>query len=76
MAPKGDTCRLVATTKVGEEIHLSVLHNEKGFVYFNLSETNSQPNDIKEYITDLQPKILSGAYHSELVDMTREEICV
>ncbi len=75
MAPKCETCRLVATTKVEEDIHLTVLHNKEGFVYFKLSETDKQRNDIKTYIMDLQPKILSGAYHSELVDMTKEEIC-
>ncbi|MDL4842318.1 hypothetical protein [Aquibacillus rhizosphaerae] len=75
MAPKGKTCRLVATTKVEEDIHISVLHNEKGFVYFKLTETNEQLNDIQEYIKELQPKILSGAYHTQLVDMAKEEVC-
>ncbi|MCT2535221.1 hypothetical protein NC661_11940 [Aquibacillus koreensis] len=75
MAPKCETCRLVATTKIEEDIHLTVLHNEEGFVYFKLSETDNQRNDIKAYIKDLQPKILSGVYQSELVDMTKEEIC-
>ncbi|WP_407271367.1 hypothetical protein [Radiobacillus sp. PE A8.2] len=75
MAPKGKNCRLVATTKIGEEINLSVLHSEDGFVYFKLSDTAKQRKDIQEYITDLQPKILSGVYNAELVDMKKEEIC-
>ncbi|MBM7573363.1 hypothetical protein JOC48_003925 [Aquibacillus albus] len=75
MPPKGKTCRLVATTKVGEETHISVLHNEEGFVYFNLSEKDKQRQDIQEYISELQPKIQSGIYQAELVDMKKEEIC-
>lgn len=75
MAPKSKTCRLVATTKVGDEIQLSVLHHEDGFIYFNLNDTNKQRKDVQEYITELQPKILDGVYSAELIDMEKEEIC-
>ncbi|GGM27806.1 hypothetical protein GCM10011351_12120 [Paraliobacillus quinghaiensis] len=75
MAPKSKTCRLVATTTVGGETQLSVLHHEDGFVYFNLKDTDKQREDIKEYINELQPKILEGVYSAELVDMEEEEIC-
>ena len=75
MAPKSKTCRLVATTKVAEEIHLSVLHYEDGFIYFNLKDTDKQREDIQEYIIELQSKILEGVYSAELVDMENEEIC-
>ncbi|MRH41705.1 hypothetical protein GH741_03340 [Aquibacillus halophilus] len=75
MPPKGKTCRLVATTKIGMDIHLTVLHIEDGFVYHKLSDTDKQRKDIQEYITELHPKILSGVYHAELVDMAKEEIC-
>ncbi|WP_186580653.1 hypothetical protein [Aquibacillus kalidii] len=75
MAPKSKTCRLVATTKMGADVHLTVLHQEDGFVYFQLSETDKQRKDIQEYISNLQPKILSGVYNTELVDMSTEEIC-
>ncbi len=75
MPPKGETCRLVATTKVGADINLCVLCYQEGFVYFQLNDISEQREDIKKYITDLQPKILSGVYHTELVDMEKEEVC-
>lgn len=75
MAPKGQNCRLVATAKDGMDFYLSVLHDEDGFVYFNLNDIDQQRKDIQEYITELQPKILSGVYNAELVDMSKEEIC-
>ncbi|WP_112182449.1 MULTISPECIES: hypothetical protein [Paraliobacillus] len=75
MAPKCETCRLVATTKVEDEILLTVLHSEDGFVYFNLTDIENQREDIQVYITELQPKILSGAYCAELIDMEKEEVC-
>ncbi|CQR45973.1 hypothetical protein BN1058_00216 [Paraliobacillus sp. PM-2] len=72
MAPKGDTCRLVATVKEEEDIQLTVLHQDKGFLYFPLSKTNEQSKDIKEYISSIQSKIESGIYQIELVDMNKE----
>ncbi|WP_226037420.1 hypothetical protein [Aquibacillus saliphilus] len=44
-------------------------------MYFQLNDISEQREDIKKYITDLQPKILSGVYHTELVDMEKEEVC-
>ncbi|WP_374065667.1 hypothetical protein [Paraliobacillus sp. JSM ZJ581] len=73
MAPKGDTCRLVATVKEKEDVQLTVLHQDKGFIYFPLSKKNEQPKDIEEYITSIQSEIESGAYQIKLVNMTAEE---
>ncbi|MRH43193.1 hypothetical protein GH741_10925 [Aquibacillus halophilus] len=72
MPPKCETCRLVGTTKDEDQICVTVLHYEEGFVYFRLSETRDQRKDIEEYIIDLLPKILSGVYHVELIDMGEE----
>ena len=76
MPPKSKTCRLVATEKVDDEFHLTVLDYENGFIYFKLSDIDQQREDIQSYIEELLPKILSGVYNTELVDMEKEEICV
>lgn len=72
--PKCEACRLVATSKVGSEVYLSVLHYEEGFIYFGLSELEEQRQDIRSYIMDLLPEILAGNYQVELVNMEEEEI--
>lgn len=75
MAPRCKTCRLVATTEAEGETLLTVLHSEDGFVYFNLTDIENQREDIQVYIKKLQPKILSGDYCAELIDMEKEEVC-
>ncbi|MBM7541618.1 hypothetical protein [Amphibacillus cookii] len=75
MAPKGKTCRLVTTVQVGEDIQVTILHKDNGFIYFMLSEIKQQAHDIQIYINKLIPKIKSGKYQAELVEMEKEEIC-
>ncbi|WP_182200171.1 hypothetical protein [Paraliobacillus salinarum] len=75
MAPKCDTCRLVATVKDDEDVQLTILHQEEGFIYFPLSMVDEQREDVRKYITSIQPKIESGAYQIELVKMTSDEAC-
>ncbi|MCZ0701660.1 hypothetical protein J2T56_000132 [Natronobacillus azotifigens] len=65
----------MATTKDKKDIQLSILHYEDGFVYFSLADINKQREDIQAYITELQPKILSGEFNPKLIDMENEEIC-
>ncbi|SEN71877.1 hypothetical protein SAMN04488134_101724 [Amphibacillus marinus] len=75
MAPKGETCRLVATSKHAENVHLTILHREQGFLYFDLAELTDQSDDIQAYIHDIESNILAGRYQMELVEMNDEEIC-
>jgi len=75
MAPKCKTCRLVTTTKVGDDMQITILHHEDGFVYFNLSDLGNQRKDIIAYITEIKPEIQSGVYCAGLIDMDKEEIC-
>ncbi|WP_171038094.1 hypothetical protein [Aquibacillus sediminis] len=75
MAPKANNLRLVATTKQDQDIHVTILDQEVGFIYFYLSDIKLQRKDVQAYITDLHPKILSGVYDAQLVDMAKEEIC-
>ncbi|WP_163538666.1 hypothetical protein [Gracilibacillus sp. YIM 98692] len=75
MAPKCETCRLVATVNKEEEIHLTVLHKEDGFVYFKLKDIDKQREDIQVYIKELQPKIETGEFQVGLVDMEKELVC-
>lgn len=75
MAPKGKTCRLVSTKNNDEDVQLTILHKDQGFIYFNLSELNEQPTDVQVYIDSLLPKIKTGSYQPELVEMEKEEIC-
>lgn len=75
MAPKSEMCRLVATAKDENDVQITVLHQEDGFVYFPLSELKEQRNDIVEYIASLHSEIVAGAYQTRLVDMEKEEIC-
>ncbi|WP_079710383.1 hypothetical protein [Paraliobacillus ryukyuensis] len=65
----------MAANKDGEDIHVTVLHQDEGFVYFPLSEKNDQRQDIARYITALQAEIEAGVYQTKLVAMEDEEVC-
>lgn len=75
MAPKGKTCRVVTTKKLEDDIAVACLDHDKGFIYFNLSEIDHQPENIKNYITPLMDQIKAGAFETPLIDMNDEEVC-
>ncbi|WP_226037899.1 hypothetical protein [Aquibacillus saliphilus] len=69
---KGSTCKLVGTYIENGEIMITVLHDQNGFVYFSLGDTDRQTKEIQEYISELIPEISAGVYQVEFFDIKEE----
>jgi hypothetical protein len=75
LAPKRKSCRIVTTKILEDDIAIACLDHDKGFIYFNLSEIDNQPENIKNYVTPLIDQIKAGDFETPLVDMNDEEVC-